>query len=129
MPEPGTGLLIVTAAAPTNAVEASHPSSRSTAGIERQVNIHGGGQQLGRVEQAIKVYQQVFDRYGDDPARAMREQAAASLYNMGYYLGTLGRAEEAVAAYRQLIDRYGNDLAPSMRTEVGLAIDALDAGS
>ena len=44
MPEPGTGLLIVTAAAPTNAVEASHPSSRSTAGIERQVNIHGGGQ-------------------------------------------------------------------------------------
>ena len=45
MPDAGTGLLIVTVAAPTNAVEASHPSSRSTAGIERQVSIHGGGQQ------------------------------------------------------------------------------------
>lgn len=45
MPDAGTGLLIVTVAAPTNAVDASRPSSPSTAGIERQVGILGGGQQ------------------------------------------------------------------------------------
>jgi hypothetical protein len=41
----GTGLFIVTVAAPTNAVMTGHPSSWSTAGIDRQVNILGGGQQ------------------------------------------------------------------------------------
>ena len=45
MPDAGTGLLIVTVAAPTNAVVTGHPSSWSTAGIELQVSIHGGGQQ------------------------------------------------------------------------------------
>ena len=47
MPDAGTDLLIVTVAAPTNAVGTGHPSSWSTAGIERQVNILGGGQQAG----------------------------------------------------------------------------------
>ena len=41
MPDAGTGLLIVTVAAPTNAVGTGRPSSWSTAGIERQVNILG----------------------------------------------------------------------------------------
>ena len=44
MPDAGTGLLIVTVAAPTNAVGTGRRSSWSTAGIERQVSIHGGGQ-------------------------------------------------------------------------------------
>jgi hypothetical protein len=37
--------MIVTSAAPTNAVLMGYPSSWSTAGIDRQVNILGGGQQ------------------------------------------------------------------------------------
>ena len=45
MPDAGTDLLIVTVAAPTNAIGTGRRSSWSTAGIERQVNIHGGGQQ------------------------------------------------------------------------------------
>jgi hypothetical protein len=48
VPDGGTGLLIVTVAAPTNAVEARHPSSWSMTGIERQVGILGGGQQSSR---------------------------------------------------------------------------------
>jgi hypothetical protein len=36
--------LIVTLAAPTNAIVMGHRSSRSTAAIERQVSILGGGQ-------------------------------------------------------------------------------------
>jgi RNA-directed DNA polymerase len=38
--------LIARVAAPTNAMEARHRSSRSMAGIERQVGIPGGGQHL-----------------------------------------------------------------------------------
>jgi hypothetical protein len=44
VPDPGTALLIARVAAPTNAMEARHRSSRSMAGIERQVGIPGGGQ-------------------------------------------------------------------------------------
>ncbi|WP_219420408.1 hypothetical protein [Pseudonocardia nigra] len=46
MPDAGTGLLIVTVAAPTNAADGSRPSSPSMAGIARQVGILGGGQQM-----------------------------------------------------------------------------------
>ena len=55
MPDAGTGLLIVTVAAPTNAMVTGRPSSWSTAGIERQVNIHGGGQHLGSLYRAVDV--------------------------------------------------------------------------
>ncbi len=48
IPEPGTALLIVTVAAPTNAMATGHPSSWSTAGIDRQANIRGGAQHPGR---------------------------------------------------------------------------------
>ena len=44
MPDVGAALLIVTVAALTNAMVTGGPSSWSTAGIDRQVNILGGGQ-------------------------------------------------------------------------------------
>lgn len=47
MPDAGAGLLIVTVAAPTHAVDASRPSSPSMARIELQVGILGGGQHAG----------------------------------------------------------------------------------
>jgi hypothetical protein len=47
-PDAGTGLLIVMPAAPANAVVTGHPSSWSTAGIERQVGILGGGPTVGQ---------------------------------------------------------------------------------
>jgi len=40
--------VLVTVAAPTNAILTGHPSSRPTAGIDRQVNILGGGQHPDR---------------------------------------------------------------------------------
>jgi len=43
VPAAGAGLLIVTVAAPTNAMQAGRPSSRSTAGTEREINILDGG--------------------------------------------------------------------------------------
>lgn len=45
--------MIVTVAAPTNAVLMGYPSSSSTAGIERQVSILGGGQQPQAVLRAL----------------------------------------------------------------------------
>ena len=69
--------------------------------------------ELGRSEEAVAAYDQVLDRYGDDPAPALREQAAKALNNKGVTLGDLGRSEEAIAAYDQVLDRYGND--PALR--------------
>jgi len=40
---------------------------------------------LGRSADALAAYQQVVDRYGDDPA--LREQVAKALYNTGIELG------------------------------------------
>ncbi len=82
--------------------------------------------ELGRAADAVTAYQQVIDRYADDPAPALREQTANALYNMGVDLGVLDRSADAVAAYQQVIDRYADDPAPALRVAVRYATEALD---
>ena len=83
------------------------------------VDIPGGhAGELGRPADALAAYQQVIDRYGDDPAPALRERVAAALYTQGVVFGNLGRFAEALAAYQQVIDRYGEDPTPKMRKRV-----------
>jgi tetratricopeptide (TPR) repeat protein len=83
------------------------------------VDIPGGhAGELGRPADALAAFQQVIDRYGDDPAPALRERVAAALGNQGAMFGTLGRPAEALGAYQQVIDRYGEDPAPKMRRRV-----------
>jgi TolA-binding protein len=81
--------------------------------------------ELGRSADALAAYQQVIDRYGDDPAPALREQVAKALLNTGVELGVLGRPADAVAAYQQVINRYGDDPAPALREAVARATAAL----
>jgi tetratricopeptide (TPR) repeat protein len=73
---------------------------------------------LGRPADALAAFQQVIDRYGEDPAPALREQVAAALRRKGVALGELGRPADALAAYQQVIDRYGEDPAPALRAGV-----------
>jgi len=68
---------------------------------------------LGRLEEAVAAYDLVLDRYGGDPAPALRKQAARALVNKGVRLGLLGRSEEEIAAYDLALDRYGDD--PALR--------------
>jgi tetratricopeptide (TPR) repeat protein len=76
--------------------------------------------QQGRSHDAVTVYQQVIDSYGDDPA--LREQVAQALYNWGIELGVQGRSEEKSAVHSQLIDRYGDDPALALRVQVAKAL-------
>jgi tetratricopeptide (TPR) repeat protein len=76
--------------------------------------------QLVRREEAVAAYDQVLDRYGDDPA--LREQVARALVNKGATLGGLGRPEEAVAAFDLVLDRYGDDPAPALREQTAMAL-------
>ena len=83
------------------------------------VDIPGGhAGELGRFAEALAAYQQVIDRYGEDPAPALRERVAAALGNQGAMFGNLGRFAEALAAFQQVIDRYGEDPTPKMRKRV-----------
>jgi tetratricopeptide (TPR) repeat protein len=77
---------------------------------------HAG--ELGRPADALAAFQAVIDRYGDDPAPALREQVAAALYSQGLRLAALGRPADALAAFQQVIDRYGEDPAPALRARV-----------
>jgi tetratricopeptide (TPR) repeat protein len=75
----------------------------------------GPAGELGRPADALAAFQQVIDRYGEDPAPALRERVAAALGNQGAMFSNLGRFAEALAAYQQVIDRYGEDPAPALR--------------
>jgi tetratricopeptide (TPR) repeat protein len=81
---------------------------------------HAG--ELGRFAETLAAYQQVIDRYGEDPAPALRARVAAALYTQGVVFGNLGRFAEALAAYQQVIDRYGEDPAPALREQVAAAL-------
>ncbi len=78
--------------------------------------------QLDRSEEAVGVYDQVVDRFGDAPEPALREQVAKALNNKGYRLGQLDRSEEAVGVYDQVVDRFGDAPEPALREQVAKAL-------
>ncbi|MGI9004495.1 MAG: tetratricopeptide repeat protein [Pseudonocardia sp.] len=94
--------------------EAGDPHAHVNVGV-----LLGG---LGRSDEAIAVYDQVVDRYGDDETPALREQLAGALYNKAVVLGGLGRSDEAIAVYDQVADRYGDDETPALREQLAEAL-------
>lgn len=72
--------------------------------------------ELGRPEDGVAAYDQVLDRFSDDPAPALREKVAIVLCNKGVTLEALGRPEDAVAAYDQALDRFGDN--PTSRARI-----------
>jgi tetratricopeptide (TPR) repeat protein len=74
---------------------------------------------------ALAAYQQVIDRYRDDPDPALREVVALALNNRGLVLDGLGRSVDALAAYQQVIDRNRDDPDPALRERVAKARHAV----
>jgi tetratricopeptide (TPR) repeat protein len=68
---------------------------------------------LGRSEEAIEVYDELVDRFGN--ATELREQVARALYNKGVALGLLGRTEEAIGVFKEVVDRFGDATEPELR--------------
>jgi TolA-binding protein len=77
---------------------------------------------LDKSEEAIAVYEQIYQRYRKDNAPAMREIVATALFNKGVRLGALGKSEEAIAVYDLIDQRYRSDDAPAIREQVCKAL-------
>jgi tetratricopeptide (TPR) repeat protein len=78
--------------------------------------------ELGRPSEAVAVYDEVLERYGDDPDPALREHVARALINKAITLGRLDRPSEAVAVCDQVLERYGDDPDPALREHVAKAL-------
>ena len=78
--------------------------------------------ELGRSVDAVAVYQDLVDRFGDDPTPAVREHVAGALLNKGVALDRLDQPADAVAAYDQVADRFGDDPTPAVREQVAKAL-------
>jgi tetratricopeptide (TPR) repeat protein len=75
-----------------------------------------------REEEAVEVYDQVVDRFGDATEPELRTRVAWALIYKGVALGWLGRSEEAVGVYDQVVDRFGDATEPELRTKVANAL-------
>ena len=77
---------------------------------------------LGRSEDAVRVYDDVVARFGEDAAPAVREQVARALFNKGVRLGALERSEDAVRVYEDVVARFGEDPTPGVREQAAMAL-------
>ena len=85
---------------------------------------------LERSQEAIGVYDEVVERFGDDPTPPLREQVAKALVNKAITLGMLERSQEEIGVYDEVVERFGDDPTPPLReiTNVALQIRSRAGG-
>ena len=62
--------------------------------------------QQGQPDQALEVYRQLIDRFGDDVDLALREIVAKALLYQSATLADLQRPTEALAGLERTVNRY-----------------------
>jgi tetratricopeptide (TPR) repeat protein len=87
-------------------------------------------QSEGKYEEAIAVFDEIVQRFGNDTSPAMREQAAEALVrkaNLLYILPFKGKALRSEgkyeAVYDEVVQRFGNDDSPEVRSNAAQALD------
>ena len=78
--------------------------------------------QHGDAEAAVKICDEVVDRFGADEAPELRSQVALAMVNKGFAQGRLGDAEAAVNICDEVVDRFDADEAPELRPRVAWAL-------
>jgi tetratricopeptide (TPR) repeat protein len=78
--------------------------------------------QPGSVQAATEAYQQLAERFGDDPWPDIREFAASALLHKGVALGAMDRMQSA-EAFQQVADRFDEDPSPRIRELVAKALN------
>ncbi len=88
---------------------------------------------LDKYEEAIAVYDEVVERFGESADLPLREQAAQALVNKGLTLGQIGKSEEEIRVYDELVQRFGEsadlplrDLVANALLNKGVALGQLD---
>lgn len=76
----------------------------------------------GRDEQAVMVYTDLVDTFGDSDDPDVAEQVAQALLGIGLIFGKLGSNGQAVSAYTELVERYQDHASPFMSAFVAKAL-------
>jgi tetratricopeptide (TPR) repeat protein len=76
----------------------------------------------GRDEQAVMVYTDLVDTFGDSSDPDICEQVAQALLGIGLTFGRLGSLGQAVSAYTELADRYRDHPSPILGEYVAKAL-------
>lgn len=76
----------------------------------------------GRDEQAVMVYTDLVDTFGDSEDPDVAEQVAQALLGIGLTFAKLGSNGQAVSAYTELVERYQDHPSPSMSAFVAKAL-------
>jgi tetratricopeptide (TPR) repeat protein len=77
---------------------------------------------LGRLEEAAGVFDQVVARFGNATEPKVRERVAGAMIAKGDTLVDLGRSEEAAGVFDQVVARFGNSTEPKLRERVARAM-------
>ena len=75
-----------------------------------------------RLQEAISVFDEVIDRYGESSPRHSPELTAKALVRKGEALHALGRSQETLATCDEVIRRYGANEAPEISECVAAAL-------
>ncbi len=78
--------------------------------------------ELNRSEEAIAVYDEVEQCFGEATEPALREWVAKALVNKGITLGQLNRCEEEIAMYDAMMKRFEEASEPALREQVATAL-------
>ena len=79
--------------------------------------------QLDSQKDAIAAYDDLLNRFGGDPAPAVREQVARAMVNKGYILRyKLDSPEGAVDLFNKVVIRFGDSREPAVREQVAIAL-------
>ncbi len=77
----------------------------------------------GKAEEAIKVYDELIERFKDSKENNILEQVAKALYNKGVTLGQIdGKAEEAIKVYDELIEKFKDSKENNILEQVAKAL-------
>ena len=77
---------------------------------------------LGRSDEAIRVYEELIGRYGSSADQKTRRHVAWAFNNQAFTLKELGRREQSLAGYRELVERFRDDREPEVRERVSWAL-------
>jgi tetratricopeptide (TPR) repeat protein len=78
--------------------------------------------ELERCGEAIKVYDEVDNRYGTADQAALRALGATALVNKGEILDDLKRSDEAIELYDKVVSQYGTEEELVLRAPVARAL-------
>ena len=106
---------------PTDDVSADTGVTEEAAGLEL---IEKGSvlREKNRLEEALSVFDEAVDRYGESTRPHLLVVAAKALIRKGEIFHALGRTEEALATCEEVDRRYGGNEAPAVSETVAAAL-------